>query len=55
MDSQAVKRVVRDLDAEGRILLFENDVPYVQGPVHLGGEVNARPRRAPTGVGKIML
>ena len=55
VNPQTVKWVVGDLNAERGIRLLENDVPYVQRPVHLRGEVNARPRRAPTGVSKVML
>ena len=55
MDSQAVERVVSDLNAQGRIRLLEYDVPNVQRSVHFRGEVNARSRRTPTGVRQVVL
>ena len=43
----------RDLQAEGGVTLLEHKVPDVQGPVHLGGEENRWPHRAPGTISEI--
>lgn len=36
-----------DLQAEGGVVLLEEEIPDVQGPVHLGREEDSRPHGAP--------
>lgn len=47
------QRGARDLQAEGRVRLLKHKVPDVQGPVHLGGEEDCRPHRAPGAIREI--
>lgn len=44
---------VPNLQAEGGITLLEHKVPDVQGPIHLSGEENCWPHRAPGAISKV--
>lgn len=36
------------LEGEGWVILFEKEVPDIQGPIHLSGEEDSWPSAAPT-------
>jgi len=42
-----------DLQTEGRVVLFEEDVPDVQGPIHFGCEEDRGPHSAPAAVRQV--